>query len=38
MNEVEFSEDPRFLFPQEDKLAIVQRHMEKVYRGRRLQL
>lgn len=38
INEVEFSEDPRFLFLQEDKLAIVQRHMEEIHRGRRLQL
>lgn len=38
INEVEFSEDPRFLFPQEDKFAIVQRHMEEIHRGRRLQL
>lgn len=38
INEVEFSEDPRFLSPQEDKLAIVQRHMEEIHRGCRLQL
>lgn len=38
INEVEFSEDPRFLFLQEDKLAIVQRHMEEIHRGRRHQL